>query len=95
MVYKTFRVICILRILFLAATLLLFFYLLFQTNLYAALFITAVIIIYQVYSLIHYVEKTNRDLTRFFQSIKYEDFSQTFKDDKRGLFFFNTQSRFY
>jgi two-component system nitrogen regulation sensor histidine kinase NtrY len=41
-------------------------------------FITGIVIIYEIYSLIHYVERTNRDLTRFLDAIKYEDFSQTF-----------------
>jgi signal transduction histidine kinase len=34
--------------------------------------------LYQVGALIHYVERTNRDLTRFLQAIRYEDFSQSF-----------------
>ena len=72
MVYKNFRLICILRVLFLGVTFYLFFYLITRTTLYAMSFITGVIIIYEIYSLIHYVERTNRDLTRF------EDFSQTF-----------------
>jgi two-component system nitrogen regulation sensor histidine kinase NtrY len=78
MVYKNFRLMCILRVLFLGATFYLFFYLLTKTTLYAMSFITGVIIIYEIYSLIHYVERTNRDLTRFLDAIKYEDFSQTF-----------------
>ena len=78
MVYKNFRLICILRVLFLGATFLLLFYLLSQTTLYAMSFIIGVIIIYEIYSLIHYIERTNRDLTRFLDAIKYEDFSQTF-----------------
>ena len=44
-------------------------------------------ILYQIYGLIHYVEKTNRDLARFFQSIKYEDFSQTFMEKRLGSSF--------
>ncbi|HEX9973501.1 MAG TPA: ATP-binding protein, partial [bacterium] len=78
MVYKNFRLICIFRVLFLGATFFLFFYLITRTTLYAMSFIAGVIIIYEIYSLIHYVERTNRDLTRFLDAIKYEDFSQTF-----------------
>jgi nitrogen fixation/metabolism regulation signal transduction histidine kinase len=94
MVFKSFRFICILRVIILSLFLFLFFTLLFQTQLYAALFITGIIIVYQIYSLIHYVEKTNRDLTRFFQSIKYQDFSQTFKDDRRGPSFSSLRAAF-
>jgi signal transduction histidine kinase len=84
MAYNRFRLNCIIRVILLGITLLGFFFILFQTSLYAALFIVGVFIIYQTYALIHYVEKTNRDLTRFFTSIRYSDFSQTFKDAGLG-----------
>jgi len=80
MVYKRFRVNSIIRVLLLGLTLCGFFYILFRTTLYAALVIIGILIIYQIYSFIHYVEKTNRDLASFFQAIKYSDFSQTFKE---------------
>lgn len=70
-----------------ASSICLFFFLLFKTDLYAALVIICTMILYQCYSLIHYVEKTNRDMTRFFQSIKYSDFSQTFRDRSEGKSF--------
>jgi two-component system nitrogen regulation sensor histidine kinase NtrY len=91
MVFKIFRINCIIRVLFIAATCFLFFYLFFKTGLYAALLITGILILYQIYSLIHYVEKTNRDLARFFESIKYEDFSQRFKNNKLGPSFASLQ----
>jgi len=84
MVYNRFRLNCIIRAILLGATISGFFFILFQTSLYAALFIVGIFIIYQIYALIHYVEKTNRDLSRFFSSIKYSDFSQTFKDAGLG-----------
>jgi two-component system nitrogen regulation sensor histidine kinase NtrY len=84
MVYKRFRINCVMRVGVLILSLLFFFFVLFKTSLYAALFILGLFIVYQAYSLIHYVEKTNRELTRFFNSIRYSDFSQTFKDDDLG-----------
>ncbi len=84
MVYKKFRINCIVRVILLGLFILGFFYILFETELYAALLIVGFFILYQIYSLIHYVEKTNRDLTRFFTSIRYSDFAQTFKDDRLG-----------
>jgi two-component system nitrogen regulation sensor histidine kinase NtrY len=92
MVFKSFRINCIIRILFIAATSFLLFYLFFETQLYAAILIAGILILYQVYSLIHYVEKTNRDLARFFESIKYEDFSQTFKNNRSGPSFASLQA---
>jgi nitrogen fixation/metabolism regulation signal transduction histidine kinase len=94
MVYKTFRFNCIFRIILLAASIGLFFYLIFKTSLYSATFITGIIIIYQVYDLIHYVDRTNRDLTRFFESIKYEDFAQTFRENGLGPSFDVLKSAF-
>jgi len=94
MVYRRFRINCILRVISLGATLALFFFLLFKTTLHAALFILGVAILYQSYALIHYIEKTNRDLTRFFQSIKFSDFSQSFKDSDQGKSFANLRAAF-
>lgn len=87
MVYNRFRLNCIIRVMLLGLTILGFFFILFKTSLYAALFIIGVFVIYQTYALIHYVEKTNRDLTRFFTSIRYSDFSQSFKDAGLGSSF--------
>ncbi len=87
MVYKNFRIHCVIRVVLLGATIYLFFYLILQTNLYATIAIVASIIIYQIYSLIHYVEKTNRDLTRFLEAIKHTDFSQTFTSTGLGSSF--------
>jgi len=94
MVYKHFRINITIRIVFLSLSLLLFFYLIFRTDLFAALFITALMSIYQIYALIRYVEGTNRDLSRFFETIKYEDFSQTFKEDGRGTSFSELRNAF-
>lgn len=87
MVYKHFRLNCVIRVLFLAVTLCIFFYLLFQTTLYSATFIAGIIIFYQLYALIYYVEKTNRNLVRFLQSIKYGDFTQSYKESGLGSSF--------
>lgn len=94
MVYRHFRINCVLRVIALSTTLALFFFLLFKTTLHAALLILGVVILYQSYALIHYVEKTNRDLTRFFQSIKFSDFSQSFKDSGKGKSFANLRLAF-
>lgn len=78
MIYRHFRLICLLRVAFLCATIYLFFYLLLDTEFYATLLIVGAITVWQTYALIHFVERTNRDLTRFLQAIRYEDFSQSF-----------------
>ena len=87
MVFKHFRIICTVRVILLGATICLFFYLVFRTSLYATLLIVGGLILYQIYSLIRYVEKTNRDLTRFLESIQHADFSQTFSGNGLGSSF--------
>lgn len=96
MVYKRFRVVVLARVFLLSGTLYLFFYLIFKTptTYYATIFILGLVIIYQIYSLIHYVEKTNRDLNRFLLTIKHEDFSQTFLGAGLGSSFDELKSAF-
>ena len=94
MVFRRFRLNCIIRVILLGLTSLGFFFILFKTELYAALLIIGLSIIYQIYSIIHYVEKTNRELARFFSSIRYSDFSQTFKNDGLGTTFDALQKSF-
>ncbi|MFQ5632017.1 MAG: PAS domain-containing sensor histidine kinase [bacterium] len=87
MVYKRFRLNCIVRVLMISGTIYLLFFLLFQTQFYAATLIVFLITIYQIYALVHYVEKTNRDLTRFLDAIKHSDFSQSFTSAGLGASF--------
>lgn len=84
MIHLRFRLVCILRVLVLCATIFLLFYLLYRTSIYAVTLITALSIPYQVYALVRYVERTNRDLNRFLEAIRYDDFSQTFIGDGLG-----------
>ena len=87
MVYRFFRLNCITRILGLSATIVLFFYLLMETALYATMVVVGALIVIQIAALIHFVEKTNRDLARFLMSIRYSDFSQSFSSPRRGTSF--------
>ena len=68
----------------LAGLILLCAYLLLRTQLYAVILIVILTIAFQIYSLIKYVDKTNKDLQRFLDAIKYEDFSQTFSGGDLG-----------
>ncbi len=85
--FKNFRLNTILRVIVLGISITLLFYLIFYTNLYASIIVLGLIIIYQLYSLIFYVEKTNRDLARFLGAIEHSDFSQTFIDTSLGSSF--------
>jgi two-component system, NtrC family, nitrogen regulation sensor histidine kinase NtrY len=82
--YRRFRLITIGRILFLAATLLGLAWLVVRGGALTLILFLAFSAFYETYGLIRYVDKTNRDLARFFDSIRYEDFSQSFKGDLAG-----------
>jgi two-component system nitrogen regulation sensor histidine kinase NtrY len=57
----------------------LFAFVLFRTKLYAALVILGLLFVYQAAVLIRTVDRTNRDLARFFESVRFGDFTQTFR----------------
>ena len=84
MIYKRFYINCIIRVLILSGTICFLAYLLFQTNFIAAAIFVSLFAAYQIFSLIRYVTKTNRDLTRLLDSIKYSDFSQSFTNSLKG-----------
>lgn len=71
----------------LALTMYVLFYVLTQTHLYVTSSILATATILQIIALIRYVEKTNRDLTRFLESVKHADFSQSFSPQGLGSSF--------
>ncbi len=79
MVYRKLRVAVILQSSLLVLWIGLFFFVAFRHKPAAALVILAGLIIYQVWSLIQTVDRTNRDLTRFFQSVRFGDFTQSFR----------------
>ncbi len=56
----------------------LFFYLLFRTRLYAAQAAVGLFIVSEVAALFRTVDRANRDLTRFFEAVKFSDFTQAF-----------------
>jgi two-component system nitrogen regulation sensor histidine kinase NtrY len=81
--YQKFRFQVLFRITTLAALVFLLSYLMKETELYATIAIAAVMILFLIYSLFRYVEKTNQDLARFFQAVRYSDFSRSFA--RRGM----------
>ena len=87
MVFKNFRINCIIRLGILSLTIYLFYYFLFQTDLIATTFVVGILSIVQVFSLFHYIESTNSLLTRFLQSIRYSDFTQSFTTSSKGSSF--------
>ena len=87
MLIKSFKSQLILRVLFLTATSVLFAFLVFKTEFMFVPLAVAFLGVFQVFSLIRFMEKTNRDLSRFLLSIKFDDTSQTFTSQGLGSSF--------
>jgi nitrogen fixation/metabolism regulation signal transduction histidine kinase len=75
MSYNRFQVQCIVRVVLLGITLYLFFFLIFFTNFRITLAFFVIVPVLQLAELMHYVQKTNRALTHFLQSIHSADFT--------------------
>lgn len=86
MVYRNFRVNITIRIIVFALTVILFFHFLYSSTFITPLFIF-ILLILQVYSLIRYVDKTNRDLASFLESIRFSEFTRTFQIEGMGSSF--------
>jgi two-component system nitrogen regulation sensor histidine kinase NtrY len=80
MVYRKFQTGVSLRVLFVVLSVATLFYLLFHTRLYSAVILLTLLLVYQTHELVHYVARTNRNLARFFDSVKYGDFTLGFKE---------------
>lgn len=94
MVFKRFSVIVVFRTVLLCLSVFVLIYLVTRTSFIATPFIVSLLILAQLYSLMHYVQKTNREIARFFESIKYSDFSQTFRSTVKGSSFEELSSAF-
>lgn len=68
----------ILRVICLALTMAAFGYVVIYTSLIATSVLLGVVLVYQIWSLIRYVEWTNQQLARFLEAIRHHDFSQSF-----------------
>lgn len=75
---KNLRIGVIVRVLLLILVISLLVYIALNTEYYVSLILIGVVVIAQIINLIHYVETTNKNLTRFFEAIRYNDFSQSF-----------------
>jgi nitrogen fixation/metabolism regulation signal transduction histidine kinase len=85
MIYRNFRINAIIRITLIAATI---FLLVFT---WREFFITPVLIgiliFIQLYALFKYIDKTNRDLSSFLESIRFSEFTRSFQMEGMGSSF--------
>jgi len=85
MIYKNFRINAIIRIILITMTIFLLFYT------WKEFFITPVLIgsliVIQLYALFKYIDKTNRDLSSFLESIRFSEFTRSFQVEGMGSSF--------
>ncbi|MDF1574625.1 MAG: ATP-binding protein [Bacteroidales bacterium] len=86
MAFKQFRFNIVLRVLLLTVTCLALFITLNSTFTFTPILVAG-LIIYQVWSLIKYVDRTNRELASFLESIRYSEFTRTFQISDGGSSF--------
>ncbi|MBW6490362.1 MAG: GHKL domain-containing protein [Lentimicrobium sp.] len=82
--FKNFRIRIILRIILITANLFLLVILIDKEQQWVTLVITGIIVIIQIAGLIRFIERTNRKLTQFLESIRHSDFSTSFYDKDLG-----------
>lgn len=84
MVFKKFRIWVSLRVILITLNLLVLLLLIQKDQHPITSFIAIVLLIGQLASLIYFVERTNRKLTHFLESIRHSDFSTSFSDRALG-----------
>lgn len=87
MVFRSFRIQIVLRIILIVITVLFIFLLHKETAYAVSTIILSLLLLAQVISLIRYTEQTNQKLKRFFESIRYADFTTTFTENELGKSF--------
>lgn len=86
MIFKNFRFNLVLRVILLTISIFLFYYS-FNTNFFFTPIIVGALIFFQVTSLIRYIDKTNRELTSFLESIRFSEFTRKFNMEGMGSSF--------
>ena len=86
MVFKNFRLNLIIRVIALSLTILLFWQQAFQQqdSFFLTTMLTFGLIVVQIYTLIRFVNTTNREIAGFLESIRYDDFSHTYPVKRDG-----------
>jgi two-component system, NtrC family, nitrogen regulation sensor histidine kinase NtrY len=87
MVFKSFRFQVVVRVALLVASVVLLIFLFIKSGLHVSPFILGLLVVFQIFTLIMYVEQTNRKLTSFLNSIKHADFSSSFSEKGLGKSF--------
>ncbi|MEN9443192.1 MAG: hypothetical protein RIS47_82, partial [Bacteroidota bacterium] len=85
--FKNFRLQIALRVAALAATMATSAFFFFKQNLVVSPIILMLLVLAQILYLIHYMERSNRELVHFLNSIRYSDFTHSFNTQGKGTSF--------
>lgn len=91
MIYQRFTFLIIIRIVFLLANVLILSVIFGDKRLFFNQIILVLILIFQVFELIRFVNHTNRELSKLFYAIRHSDFSISFKQSILGKSFKDLQ----
>ncbi|NQT65239.1 MAG: ATP-binding protein [FCB group bacterium] len=84
MVYKNFKINIVVRVILIIVMILAVFISIYSFGFNVTPILLGALIIFQIIDLIRYVQKTNMYLTSFLESIRYADFSRSFKLEGLG-----------
>jgi nitrogen fixation/metabolism regulation signal transduction histidine kinase len=93
MIYKNFRLVVVFRVLLLLFNILFLVYFYSENNFITAWYLVALLVV-QTYLLIYYAEQSNRRLSKFLDSIRYNDFATTFSANVTGKTYENLNASF-
>ena len=94
MVFRRFRTLVAIRIILIVLTMALFTFLLEIERYHISLIIVGIVFLAEVIFLVRFVERTNRKLSQFLQSIRHADFASSFSDPGLGKSFENLSKEF-
>ncbi|MGK7396709.1 MAG: sensor histidine kinase [Candidatus Cyclobacteriaceae bacterium M3_2C_046] len=92
--FSDFRVNITLRVIIIALTIYLLTHLIYRDAFFITILLVLILVIYQVISLINFLNKTNKEINTFFNSIKNNDFSQTYAVNEDGTYLDILKSEF-
>lgn len=87
MTFRNFRINVLIRILLIAATLFALIYAWINFDFFITPILIGVLVVLEIYSLYNYVDKSNRDLASFLESIRFSEFTRSFQVEGMGSSF--------
>ncbi|GAA4430194.1 ATP-binding protein [Pontibacter saemangeumensis] len=78
MVFNGFKAKLLLRLLLLVAVIVVAIFVVYRTDWYITAFCLLLLAVFQLYDMLFFVERTNRDISSFLEAIKHSDFTQRF-----------------